>query len=88
MPTTANRNTGRIRPHQRDTNDSATVVGSDLATPADLEAKYNETTKHAMSTGYRVNYHQRIARIIKFWKEKAPAYYKVGVKKGNTRCSC
>lgn len=57
------------------------VIGANLAAPPDLAARYNETAQHAMADSCRRNYRQRIARIIKFWKEKAPDYYAVGVKK-------
>jgi hypothetical protein len=56
-------------------------VGGNLATPANLPAKYNETTQFAMSNKCRRNYRQRLARIIRFWKAEDPEYYAVGVQK-------
>ena len=82
MPRTSGngRNGGRIRAHQRDTNDATATLGADMPTPADLEERYNETTELSMSTTCRRNYRQRLARIIRFWKAEDVAYYRVGVK--------
>ena len=71
--------TGRIRPHQRDADQSGLILGSDLDLPADLKAKCNETLKLQMGTNCRRDYRQRLKRIINFWKEESPLYYEVGV---------
>ena len=71
--------TGRIRPHQRDADQSGTILGSDLDLPADLKAKCNETLKLQMGTNCRRDYRHRLKRIINFWKEESPVYYEVGV---------
>ena len=65
--------------HQRDTNDTAPIVGADLAGPANLAERYNETARLAMSDACRRNYRQRIAKIIKFWLENDPEYHSIGV---------
>ena len=82
MPhTSANgRNGGRIRAFQRDTNDATPRVGANLPTPANLAAKFHETSELAMSNKCRRNYRQRLARIIRFWKKEDVEYYTVGVK--------
>jgi hypothetical protein len=79
MPSTAS-HSGRIRPHQRDTDDAAPVLGSALAAPEGFLEKFNETNEKSMSTACRKNYRQRLARIITFWKESSPDYYAVGVR--------
>jgi hypothetical protein len=79
MPSTA-RHSGRIRPHQRDTDDTAAVLGCTLSAPVGFLEKYNETNEKSMSVACRKNYRQRLARIIVFWKETSPEYYAVGVR--------
>jgi hypothetical protein len=79
MPGVRSHGSGRVHPHQRDTYDGAPTLGFNLSLPPDLNEKYDETTKHDMSDACRVNYRQRIARIIKFWKTGDPEYYTVGV---------
>ena len=70
---------GRIHSQQRETNDTAPTVGNDLALPADLAERYNETASFAHNDKTRQDYHNRIKRIITFWKENDPTYYAVGV---------
>lgn len=80
MSTSQGNRNGRIRPHQRETNNDAATVGAELAEPANLAEKYNETKRVSMDEKCRRNYRQRIARIVKFWKENDEDYYKVGVR--------
>ena len=76
---------GRIHTHERDTNDSVSILGETLQAPADLQTKYNETAKLAMGDSCRRNYGQRIRKIINFWKENDSDYYAVGVRQGFNR---
>jgi hypothetical protein len=80
MPGVRSHGSGRVHPHQRDTDDGAPTIGSTLILPSDLNMTYNETAKHDMTDACRINYRQRIARIIKFWKKGDPDYYAVGVR--------
>jgi hypothetical protein len=62
-----NRN-GRIRPHQRDTDDAAPILGSGISEPAGFETAYNETIYLTMSDNNRKDYGRRIKVIISFWE--------------------
>ena len=73
------RNGGRIHVHQRETDDTVTTVGADLAMPTNLKTKYNETASLSMTDACRMDYRSRILRIIRWWKENDPGYYEVGV---------
>ena len=77
----SNHERGHIHVHQRDTDDITNKLGSDIDLPDDLATKYIATSKMAMTLNCRRNYGQRIARIIKFWKEHDKDYYAVGVEK-------
>ena len=72
MPSSRN---SRIRPEQRTTNDETPTLGTELVLPQDLDARYNETQKHAMTDTCRRDYRCRIQRVIKFWQVKDPGYY-------------
>lgn len=72
---------GRIHPHERETNNNAATLGAELPTPPGLAERYNETIALSMTPACRKDYRQRIARIIKFWKENCPEYYNIGVRK-------
>jgi hypothetical protein len=47
MPSTAS-HSGRIRPHQRDTDDAAPVLGSALSAPEGFLEKFNESNEKSM----------------------------------------
>lgn len=71
---------GRIRPHERDTDDATPLLGGDLAMPAGYCQQCNETVEVSMSNSGRKDYRARIVRITKYWKEKCNEYYQVGVR--------
>jgi hypothetical protein len=73
-----NRN-GRIHPHQRDTDDAAPILGTEISEPAGFETAYNETIRLTMSDNNRKDYRRRIKVIISFWETEVPEYYSVGV---------
>ena len=71
---------GRIRIHERNTNDSAATLGEDQDLPSDYNAILNETKKHKITADTKKDYRRRLKTIIQFWKEKLPEYYEVGVR--------
>ena len=73
-------NNGRIRPDQRNTDDTVALLGSGLTSPPDLEKNFHATMKLAMKDSCRTNYRRRLQTIAKFWKENNPDYYAVGVR--------
>ena len=71
---------GRIYPHERDTNDTAPVLGSTLdVDDAHLEL-VRETESEFINDRLRKEYRNRISHIYKFWQEQYPDYYEVGVR--------
>ena len=75
----AERQRGRIHPHQRNTDDAGDLLGANLELPEDFKAKFQETIKHDITDKCRADYRNRLKRIMKFWKEETPDMYAVGV---------
>ena len=73
---------GRIYLHQRETNDGVGILGADLvgAIDGELNEAVQETIALGMNPKTRKDYRRRIAKIIKFFKESLPEYYRVGVR--------
>ena len=73
---------GRLFPHQRETNDGAAILGSDLA--ASIGEQFHEAVQETIALGMnpktRKDYRNRISRIIKYFKEFLPDYYRIGVR--------
>ena len=80
MPATRGRGgTGRLHPHQRDTDDGVPIIGAEFELPVDHQEMYEETLQHDMKDNCRRDYRNRHKRIMKFWKENNPDMYKAGV---------
>lgn len=71
---------GRIRPHERDTNDTALVLGQNLAVSNEFRDQYNESIEVSMSNNSRKDYRCRLVRMAEFWKQNCQEYYEIGVK--------
>ena len=80
MPRTNKTSGGRIRPEQRDTDDSVPILGTTLEAPIDLSTGYMNTMKLDMTDTCRKDYRNRIKRMIKYWRENCADYYQVGVR--------
>ena len=80
------RGSGRVFTHQRDTNDLVPILGSGLlpAIDDDINNAVHDTIAQGMNHGTRRNYRNRIARIIKHYKENFPEYYRIGVRELTT----
>ena len=78
--TTRNNRAGRIHPHQRNTDDSAPLLGADIPLPASYNEGYTNTVRHTMSDNCRKDYRCRLMRIAKFWKTDCPSYYEMAVR--------
>ena len=63
------RQTGRIRPAERETNNDVPILGNELPLPQDLTSRLNQTKKHGMEDKTRRDYRNRILRIITFWRK-------------------
>ena len=57
---------GRIYPHERDADDSGTVLGQNLAVGDSFQARYHETLKVSMSDKSRKDYRRRLNKIADF----------------------
>ena len=78
----SSRRTGRILPHQRDTDDAAPIIGAALDDIGDeYRERYVATLRLGMDDKTRKNYRSRIVRICKYWREKYPAYSAEGVRR-------
>ena len=78
----SSRRTGRILPHQRDTDDAAPIIGAALDDIGDeYRERYVATLRLGMDDKTRKNYRSRIIRICKYWREKYPAYSAEGVRR-------
>ena len=58
--------------HERDTNDAAPIIGANLAMPANLKDKYNETVKLAISTTCCVAWLDWFYQLQDFWDSLLP----------------
>ena len=70
---------GQIRPTQRVTDDVADTLHGDLTIPAEFAALLQETQKHYMNPGTKRDIRNRIKTLIKWIKDKFPAYANVSV---------
>ena len=75
------RASGRVLPHQRNTNDAVPIIGSALvpAVNDSVNDALHETILQGMSHATRQNYRNRIAKIIKHFHEHFPEFYRIGV---------
>ena len=71
---------GRIRPHERDTNDVAVVIGADIAVLEEHSISVRNTEVQHVSKENKRDYRNRLGHIYEFFQERYPAYYAVGVR--------
>ena len=60
---------GRIHPRERNTNDAAPLLGDGLEVVGNFQQQYNESIGISMRNKNRKDYHARLARMTKYWKE-------------------
>jgi hypothetical protein len=72
--------TGRIRPHERDTNDEAAILGAEINVLEQHSSAVQQTESNDLVRDVKRDYRNHIKHIYDFWKEKYPAYYAVGVR--------
>ena len=73
--------TGRILPHERDTDNSVPVLGAEFTDLGENYSHlYNETLQHDMNHRTRKDYRRRLIRIVKYWEMHCPEYYPVGTR--------
>ena len=75
---TAERRTGRILPHQRDTNDDVPIIGADIQPDAADRAAVRATKQKQVTDNLRRDYRNRIMHIVTYLKDKYPTYCDAG----------
>jgi hypothetical protein len=76
----SHRASGRIRPDQRDTDDSNGILGDDVAIQEEHIASVRATEQQNKERNTKIDMRNRLDHIIKFLRDKYPEYYAVGVK--------
>lgn len=71
---------GRIRVHERATNDSAPILGADIVIQDDHRVAVRATESQHLNAKTRTDYRNRIKHIYEFWEKEYPDYFEVGVK--------
>jgi hypothetical protein len=72
---------GRIRPHERDTDNNAAIIGADIEVLLEEHSTSVQNTEvQHMSEVNQRNYWNRLGHIFEFLEERYPAYYAVGVR--------
>ena len=71
---------GRIRPHERDTNDTTAILGADIPVLEEHSISVRDTEIQHVSEGNKRNYRNRLGHIFEFLQERYPTYYAVGVR--------
>lgn len=70
---------GRIRPHQRDTNDAIAIIGADnIAILHEHTELIRVTEDHGLKLATRKDYRLRIRHIYRFFQESYPDYCQLG----------
>lgn len=72
---------GRIQPHQRETNDEAPVLGSEMPTEENHLASALETEKKEMDDKCRKNCRNCVSHTCEFLEKEHPEHCKVGVQR-------
>ena len=69
---------GRILPHQRETNDTVETLGADIVIE-NFETDLHETKDLEISSSTRWDYMNRIKRIILYWEANLEDYARISV---------
>jgi hypothetical protein len=73
------RSGGRIRPHDRETDDSAPILGADIEVQVVHRQGVRTTEQRGLNVVTKRNYRNRLKEIYTFFKTAYPEYYNVGV---------
>ena len=73
------RNTGRIHPHQRDTNNDAPILGANVEILDEHSSSVRQTERMDLEKKSKRDHRNRLKHIYMFWEEKYPDYHAVGV---------
>ena len=70
--------TGRILPHERDTNDDVPIIGQDVAVQEDHLQKIKKTSKRDKEVETKRDYRNRLKHIYEFFQKEYPQYCEAG----------
>ena len=70
---------GRIHPHQRDADFSGEVLGDDIVLNKNFISNVQDTEDFKIDIKTKRLHRNQIKQIYKFWQEKFPEYYAIGV---------
>jgi hypothetical protein len=71
---------GRIRPHDRETDDSVPILGANIEVQEEHSAGVRNTEQRGLDLKTKRNYRNRIRDIYTFFSTAYPDYYSVGVR--------
>jgi hypothetical protein len=71
---------GRIRPHERDTDDTNEILGAEMAVRAQDLANIRQTEEQNKEKKTKIDMRNRLSHIYTFWQDNYPEYYGVGVR--------
>jgi hypothetical protein len=71
---------GRIRAHERDTNDTNGILGEEIAVRDEDLANIRLTEEQLKEKTTKIDMRNRLKHIYTFWQESYPEYYGVGVR--------
>jgi len=71
---------GRIRPHERDTNDDAPILGETIEVLAHHSSSVRQTEQKDLNLKSKRDHRNRLKHIYEFWQAEYPEYYNVGVR--------
>lgn len=74
------RSTGRIRAHERETNDAVPILGNGIDVLEEHSLSVQQTEDHDRVTKVKRDYRNRLKQMMLFWQQKYPDYYAVGVR--------
>jgi hypothetical protein len=71
---------GRIRAHERDTDDTNAILGEGMAMRAEDLAKIRHTEEQNKEKKTKIDMRNRLKHIYTFWQANYPEYYRLGVR--------
>jgi hypothetical protein len=74
------RQAGRIRPYERDADDSTAILGASIPVQDVHSQEVRNTEQRGLDLKTERNYRNRIQEIYTFFKSHYPDYYTVGVR--------
>jgi len=71
---------GRIRPHERDTNNDAPILGASIDVLDEHSSSVRQTEQNDYEKKTKQDHRNRLKHIYTFWEEKYPEYHAIGAR--------